>query len=250
MKQSGARVSIVDGTIQYTPDNSVLLPDALTYSVSDGLGATGTATAIIDFVHTDSSPNASADAYNVFYDEVEEDKVRSFVLPVLNNDFAASGQGQLRITGVGINETNQSNASDQQGQVVIDGSNLVYTPALQENLQEGSHFIEKFLMFLEIRVTDELKSRLQYRASPSKRSVRLRPMPITSPLPQIQKPMSLMCSPMMGLNRRMLPHGRLQEQLQSASSLSEEVREEKHCLRWNSSLHASEWVRGNRAFRV
>ena len=69
-------VSIVDGTIQYTPDNSVLLPDALTYSVSDGLGATGTATAIIDFVHTDSSPNASADAYNVFYDEVEEDKVR------------------------------------------------------------------------------------------------------------------------------------------------------------------------------
>ena len=61
--------------------------------MSDGLGATGTATAIIDFVHTDSSPNASADAYNVFYDEVEEDKVRSFVLPVLNNDFAASGQG-------------------------------------------------------------------------------------------------------------------------------------------------------------
>ena len=90
-------VSIVDGTIQYTPDNSVLLPDALTYSVSDGLGATGTATAIIDFVHTDSSPNASADAYNVFYDEVEEDKVRSFVLPVLNNDFAASGQGNFAL---------------------------------------------------------------------------------------------------------------------------------------------------------
>ena len=88
-------MSIVDGLIQYTPDVSVLLPATLTYSVSDGLGGTGTATATINFVHVNSSPNASADAYTVFYDVVEEDKVRSFVLPVLANDFAASGQGYL-----------------------------------------------------------------------------------------------------------------------------------------------------------
>ena len=141
-------VAIVDGLIQYTPDVSVLLPVTLTYSVSDGLGGTGTATATINFVHVNSSPNASADAYTVFYDVVEEDKVRSFVLPVLNNDFAAPNEGALRITGVGINETDQSNAPDQQGQVVIDGANLIYTPALQENPEEGSHFIEKFTYVL------------------------------------------------------------------------------------------------------
>ena len=142
------KVAIVDGLIQYTPDNSILRPDTLTYSVSDGLGGTGTATATINFVHVNSSPNASADAYTVFYDVDEEDKVRSFVLPVLNNDFAAPEQGALRITGVGINETDQSNAPDQQGQVVIDGANLIYTPALQENPEEGSHFIEKFTYVL------------------------------------------------------------------------------------------------------
>ena len=141
------KVAIVDGLIQYTPDNSILRPDTLTYSVSDGLGGTGTATATINFVHVNSSPNASADAYTVFYDVDEEDKVRSFVLPVLNNDFAAPEQGALRITGVGIN-ANQSNAPDQQGQVVIDGANLIYTPALQENPEEGSHFIEKFTYVL------------------------------------------------------------------------------------------------------
>ena len=64
-------VSIVDGLIQYTPDVSVRLPVTLTYSVSDGLGGTGTATATINFVHVNSSPNASADAYTVFYDVVE-----------------------------------------------------------------------------------------------------------------------------------------------------------------------------------
>ena len=137
-------VSISNGYIQYTPNGQLAVPDTVTYSVSDGLGGTGTATATINMVNADSSPNASADAYTVFYNVVEEDKVRSFVLPVLDNDFAASAQGALRITGVGINETNQPNAPDKQGQVVIDGANLIYTPAYQDNPEEGSHFIESF----------------------------------------------------------------------------------------------------------
>ena len=137
-------VSISNGYIQYTPNGQLAVPDTVTYSVSDGLGGTGTATATINMVNADSSPNASADAYTVFYNVVEEDKVRSFVLPVLDNDFADADAGELRITGVGINETNQPNAPDKQGQVVIDGANLIYTPAYQDNPEEGSHFIESF----------------------------------------------------------------------------------------------------------
>ena len=65
---------------------------------------------------------------------VEEDGCVHLFYRFLIMAFAASVRGTFAF-GAGINETNQSNAPDQQGQVVIDGSNLV-TPALQENLQE------------------------------------------------------------------------------------------------------------------
>ena len=99
--------------------------------------------------------------------------MRSFRLPVLGNDLASAGANELRITGVGIDETDQPNAPDREGSVHIDGSSLLYTPAYQEGGIDGSHFVESFTYVVgegtdlraEARVTLTVLARQDVRAA-------------------------------------------------------------------------------------
>lgn len=74
---------------------------------------------------------ANDDAFTVFHDPDSARPPVAFTLPVLANDQVLPSFGQLlRITGVGMDDLNASNAPDRQGVVTIspDGATLRYLP--------------------------------------------------------------------------------------------------------------------------
>ncbi|MEM9342041.1 MAG: Ig-like domain-containing protein [Pseudomonadota bacterium] len=110
----GANGSVViDGaSVVYTPDAGFEGDDSFTYTISDGNGGTDTATVSVT---VDSQPNSAPDA-------VDDTAGTAFGTPVtvsvLANDTDDDGDA-LSVTGV---------TQGGNGSVVIDGTNIIYTP--------------------------------------------------------------------------------------------------------------------------
>ena len=109
--------SVVDGVVTkevvYTAPDNFLGPDTFTYTISNGLGDTSTATVTVNA----SFPIANDDAFNT---SVNESNV---VFEVLVNDFSSpTGNTGLTIVDVASPTTNG-------GSAVISGNNILYTPA-------------------------------------------------------------------------------------------------------------------------
>lgn len=103
----------IDGTnVVYTPNAGFEGSDSFTYTISDGNGGEDTATVTVT---VDEEPNADPDAVN---DSASTAFDTPATISVLSNDTDADGD-TLSITAV---------TQGANGSVVIDGTNVVYTP--------------------------------------------------------------------------------------------------------------------------
>ncbi len=128
-----AEINTDGDRIVYSPPEGFTGEETLTYSVTDA-DSTDTATAVIKVGGGVLSP--SPDAFTVYVGSL------SNRLEVLANDRVLPDGGQLlAVTGVGIDDTNATNAPNQQGDAEIsaDGAALEYTPR-----DLNAPFVERF----------------------------------------------------------------------------------------------------------
>lgn len=134
-------VNVVSNQLIYTPASGFTGEETFIYEISDSVD---TDTAKVTVQVKPGDLYANKDLYTVFYDVPAGTNVaQSFTLPVLNNDRILPALGQVfSITGVGIDDTNQTNAPSQSGDVVISGDaqSLIYTPVKPA----VSNYIERF----------------------------------------------------------------------------------------------------------
>jgi probable HAF family extracellular repeat protein len=106
--------TLVDGGIEYTPNDGFVGGDAFAYTVADGNGGTDQATVTVTVVRGNTAPVAEADS-------AETEANTSVVVEVLANDSDPDGD-PLTVTGIG---------SPSNGTVRIesDGTVARYTPA-------------------------------------------------------------------------------------------------------------------------
>lgn len=140
----GGTVIIAEGgkSLVYTPANGFVGEETFTYLVTDSRR-----TDIARVVVTVGTGQLSAnnDSYTVFFGApAPAEPDAEFILEVLSNDAVLPDFGQvLRITGVGIDDANGTNAPTARGLVRIssDGLSLVYRPT---NTSLGFPYTERF----------------------------------------------------------------------------------------------------------
>ncbi len=129
----GGTVVVQSDALFYTPAPGYVGEETFTYTMTDSR-STDTARVVVQV--SPGTLDANSDAFTVFYESSGTAETgREFSLPVLANDGVIPDRGQfLRITGVGIDDTNAENAPDKQGQVRIsaDGLSLLYAPMDQD----------------------------------------------------------------------------------------------------------------------
>lgn len=137
---AGGTVSIVNNQLVYTPLAGFVGEERFSYVMSDSVN---TDTAQVTVQVRPGDLFANADRYMAYYEQLGSNPPVSFTLPVLLNDRIQPALGQLiSITGVGIDDSNQENAPNQDGDVQISGDaqTLIYTPVTPA----VSNYIERF----------------------------------------------------------------------------------------------------------
>ncbi|VGO20755.1 Ig-like domain-containing protein [Pontiella sulfatireligans] len=124
----GGSVLIASGNqeLLYTPVPGFTGEETFTYLMTD---AYGTDSARVTLIVGGGIIAANDDAYAVYH---EGTNTPAFTLPVLHNDaIVPDTGGLLEIVGVGITDSNATNAPTQQGNVEVagDGQSLIYTPS-------------------------------------------------------------------------------------------------------------------------
>lgn len=112
---SGTAVLQGDGTILYTPTPNTKGTDSFTYTISDPVGLTDTATVTVEVIPTGDPPVAVDDSFTT-----DEDTTNNMIA-VLANDFDPDTGDVISITAVG--------KPNNGGTAVINGNQIDYTPA-------------------------------------------------------------------------------------------------------------------------
>ncbi len=117
-----------DGLV-YSAASGFTGQETFTYTITDGVSGTDSATVVINI--NNGELKANDDAFTVFFEMEMGGGNRSFTLPVLTNDGVFPNFGQtLTITGVGIDDSFEDNDPSLDGIVEVspDGTSLTYTP--------------------------------------------------------------------------------------------------------------------------